>query len=394
MSRDAKTAIALSGVLLAGGLLPGCDDSSEQAAQATTPQRTTPRPPPPPAEVNFDALLQTEGADPRVQIGASVSTEDESLARAAIALASAVAGGDADAMRSALTEEAAAVVDSLTATGEWADATAGVEAVRITALSGTSLTLAVQDPGGAYPLLWTVVRGDDGVIRFTGEPAPDVELSRASQFDDGIPEPEQAISASFTPSLRYPSLADIQAAAGDPATAQLLTAYQQAHNPWMASLGDEAFYLNFTIGVEWAQNTVGLDLTSGPGKQAVAQQYAMTPDAIDSKLENGQAAWGAGDRCTPAEMLGTIESYTLLPAFPQPERAVVAMIGDITGLSGSEIRGMADRARQEGASVFASIVPPEPEADEPDAEEEDDGVIEKSSPAGPIRIPTKRPDEG
>lgn len=388
--------IAITGTcllaLLAG--LTGCDDKASKSASTEPVRRAPPPPPPPPPEVNFDALLQTERADPRVQIAPAVETSDEDLARATIALAGALARGDADAMRSLVVDEAEPVVDTLVQTGGWADATGSIEAVRVTALSGTSATLAVQDAGGAYPLVWTVVRGEDGVTRFNGEPAPDVELGRASEFDNGIPEPEQAVASSFTPSMRYPTMADIQKAAEDPETKSYLERYQAAHDAWMPTLGDAAFYLNYRLGADWAKGTAGADLNSDAGKQAVAQQLGMGVEQIDSKIEAGRAAWQDGERCTPAEMLGTIESFTLMPAFAQPERAVVAKIAEYTGLTAGEIRSMADRARADGPSVFAGIVPPEPDAAEPEPEEEDDGYIEKSTPAGPVRIPTKRPGEG
>lgn len=397
LARAASLTAIVAGTSL---MLTGCSESSEPEQAA--PQVRRPAPPPPPATINLDGLIQTLNADARVSFSPNVETDDEALARAAITLASAIASGDASALDAVLTEDARNVSASLVSSGAWASATEPIEAVRITALSDSSMTIAVQDPSGAYPLIWSIDR-DSGSPLFFGETAPSVEVTSATEFDNGIPQPEAQAGAGFTVSLRFPTMEELAAKSEDPEFREYLTRYSRTHSPWIAQLDAPAFFLNYNLGNGWSKAVAGLDLNSDQGLAMAARQYSSTPDELRQRLADGRAAWNEGGQppITPELMLASIESYTKLPGFNQPERAVIAEIASITGLTSSEIRGLADRGRQSGPSIFAQLAAEfEPAASNTQApadeqEEADDPNSESvNSPVGPINVPTGRPGGG
>ena len=184
-----RTEILRNSTALAAAALCVAGCKKEEPPPPPPPQKPAYTPPPPPPEpVNVDVLAQSVGADARVQFPQRLAPIDEGFARAALTLADSLARGDDAALRGVLTRPAQAVLDDLIGTGEWYDATDVIEAVRVVELdegAGT-LTVAVQDPDGAYPLKWRGVSFDGGT-RFEGVEVRDVVLRRASDFDDGIP---------------------------------------------------------------------------------------------------------------------------------------------------------------------------------------------------------------
>lgn len=164
-----------------------------------------PPPPPPPAPVQHtpaprpvevDGLLQAMQADSRVQFPQEQAPENEELARAVIRLADALAKGDSETFRSLLDRPSQAVLDDLLGTGEWYEATAKIEAVRVVKLDeGTgALQVAVQEPGRAYLLAWTAMPAFESFV-FAASPAPGGTRARASDWDGGAEYTAPALGA-------------------------------------------------------------------------------------------------------------------------------------------------------------------------------------------------------
>lgn len=168
--------------------LIGCK-KKEPPPPPPPPKQTYTPPPPPPEPVNVDVLVQSVGADARVQFPQQFAPVDEGFARAAIMLADSLARGDESALRDVLTQPGQSVLDELIGTGGWYDSTENIEVVRIVELNefAMTLTLAVQDPDGAYPLKWRGV-SFGGNTKFEGVQVDDIVMRRASDFDGGVPE--------------------------------------------------------------------------------------------------------------------------------------------------------------------------------------------------------------
>jgi hypothetical protein len=81
--------------------------------------------------VQVEAILHRVGADARVQFPQSRAPTDEDLAEAVIRFASALARGDESAFGSLLDPSARSVLDELLSSGDWEEATARIEAVRV-----------------------------------------------------------------------------------------------------------------------------------------------------------------------------------------------------------------------------------------------------------------------
>lgn len=154
--------------------------------------------PPPPEKVVINGILQTLKPDARVQFPQDVAPTDETLARAVITFADALARGDADKIRPMLDPAGKTTLDTLVKNGGWGSSTGkAIEAVRVSSLAQgdqSTLVLAVQEPGVAYPLAWTI-GNTSGSIVFTAAPAPNVTRSRASDFDDPSSLSEDASGA-------------------------------------------------------------------------------------------------------------------------------------------------------------------------------------------------------
>lgn len=168
---------------LAVSLFAGCKKEPPPPPPAPPPA-PRPRPPEP---VAVSTLLQTMKADARVQFPDANAPTDEGLARAIIGFADAFAKGNADKLRPMLDPLGKQVLDQLTSSGQWDESTGkAIEAVRVSKLSGSdpaSLCLAIQEPGTAYALAWTV-RSADGAYVFAGAPIPNITFPRASDFDN------------------------------------------------------------------------------------------------------------------------------------------------------------------------------------------------------------------
>jgi hypothetical protein len=169
--------------------------------------------------------------DARVQYPQTHAPTDESLARAIISLADAIAKGDADKLSPMLSNDAKLDLDALLSTGGWDEGTAKIEAVRVVRFddltsggpgggpggsgqcTNGSLQIAIQEPGEAYLVGFSAVRTGDKWL-FSGAAAPDATRARATEFDGGT-------ESSASPTAAAPS----GGAGGDPTEKALVTAY-------------------------------------------------------------------------------------------------------------------------------------------------------------------------
>lgn len=171
----------------AGVTLGGCEKKKKPA----------PPPPPPPKPVavipdpvDISAVLQQAKADARVQFPQSQAPADRSLAEGVIRLASALAAGDAAAMRGMLAPGARDVLDQLVASGGWEEGTKEIGQVRVVSLSNATeaeptaslVGFAIQEPGRARLLAWTATRAGDRWV-FANELCQADTKPRASDFD-------------------------------------------------------------------------------------------------------------------------------------------------------------------------------------------------------------------
>jgi hypothetical protein len=150
-----------------------------------------PPPPPPPAPpkkepVQIDPLRQAMKVDARVQFPQEKAPVDEDLARGVLSLADAIVRGDSAKMQGLLDPTASGALASLTGSGEWDEATGKIEAIRVVRLVDAGgigmVTLAIQDPQGAYILNWAAAKSGEKLV-FTGAPAADGVKPRASDWD-------------------------------------------------------------------------------------------------------------------------------------------------------------------------------------------------------------------
>jgi hypothetical protein len=155
-----------------------------------------PPPPPPPVHVevpkpvDINAVLAEAKSDARVKFVDTQAPADRSLALATIKLANALAKGDAPAVKAMLDKPSQAVVDELISRGDWADATKGIEQVRVVSMTNTTdasptsslVGMAMQVPGDAYLLAWNAKK--DGEAWTFGASFCQADFkTRASDFD-------------------------------------------------------------------------------------------------------------------------------------------------------------------------------------------------------------------
>lgn len=176
--------------LLAASLtgLAGCGESKPKPKPVAP---VAPPPPPPPKQLDAGALLQAMRADQRIQFPNEKAPSDESVARSVIDLATAIVKSDDKAMGNMLVSTGKDVLDSLTTSGAWEEATSKIEAIRVVELSAPgekpqsfTVSFAVQEPGLAYVMRFSATL-DNGSYKYTGLPGGRLTRIRANQFDDG-----------------------------------------------------------------------------------------------------------------------------------------------------------------------------------------------------------------
>jgi hypothetical protein len=188
------TALSVCGSALVVTAMPALM-ACEKKKEAPPPPPPPPPPPKSPEPIDIKLVLQSAKPDARVNFGQAYAPTDESLARAVIAFADALAKGDAAKFGAMLAPEAKSDLDSLTGTGGWEEGTTKIEAVRVVRLdditsggpgggpggsgasTGAMIQFAVQDPTGAYLLGWEAIKVGDKWA-FKGADAPTNEQAR------------------------------------------------------------------------------------------------------------------------------------------------------------------------------------------------------------------------
>jgi hypothetical protein len=133
--------------------------------------------------------------DKRVQFPQAAAPVDESLARAVVSLADAIAKGDSSKLGNLLNANGKPLLDQLTSDGSWDEAVAKIEGVRIVniddqapppppsaTMSTANIYLAIQQPDHAYVVGFKATRDDAG-WKFEGAPSTPTTKPRASDFD-------------------------------------------------------------------------------------------------------------------------------------------------------------------------------------------------------------------
>lgn len=178
----------LAAAAVVAAVVAGCEKKKPPPAPA-------PAPPTRPAvvipdKVEVQALLQQLGSDARVQFPQSAAPTDRSLAEGVIRLADALARGDAPAMRGLLDRAGQAILDELVGTGGWEDGTKKIEAVRVVRVNQSgyerptaSVATAIQEPGGAYVLVWQAAPAGSNYV-FSPRLASSGVKTRASEWDN------------------------------------------------------------------------------------------------------------------------------------------------------------------------------------------------------------------
>lgn len=191
-------------------LLSGC---KKKEPPPPVVKHRAPPPPPPPEPVEVATLMQEAKPDARVQFPEAQAPTDEGLARSVIKFADALARGDSASLKTMLDAQGKMIVDQLVGSGDWYDATKSIEAVRVASLSGGggfgALTLAIQDPDGAYVLSWQAMESGGDAWLFMPLPSTNEVKRRVSDWDgrSGVAMPDLDIPADpgDTPDMTMPT---------------------------------------------------------------------------------------------------------------------------------------------------------------------------------------------
>ncbi|GMV24785.1 MAG: hypothetical protein AMXMBFR58_08160 [Phycisphaerae bacterium] len=162
-----------------------------------------PPPPPPPEPVQIDPLFQAMKIDARVQFPQEKAPTNEEFARGILSLADALVKGDAGAMQSLLDTTGESALSTLMSSGEWEQETGKIEAIRVIRVVGSgtggTVSMAIQDPRGAYVLNWAATKTGEK-LAFAGRPGPDEIKPRASDWErPGVSLEPGAAIGSTTP---------------------------------------------------------------------------------------------------------------------------------------------------------------------------------------------------
>jgi hypothetical protein len=183
--RHARLALA---VVTGMSLTLGACEKKKKAPPPPPPPPVTAAPIPDPVDIN--GIMAELKPDGRVKFPEKNAPADAELAEAVIQFASDFAKGDAGAIQAKLSPQSRTILDTLMADGTWAEETKKIEQLRIVQLSPlqetdvdrATVVMAIQAPGGAYPLAWEARRsGSDWV--FSSLTSENITLTRASDFD-------------------------------------------------------------------------------------------------------------------------------------------------------------------------------------------------------------------
>lgn len=237
-------------------------------------------------------MIQSMKPDARVNFAQKYAPTDETLAKAIISLADALAKGDSSKLADMLTAESKADLDGLLNTGGWEEGTEKIEAVRLVRLddltpggpgggsggsgasTGAVLQLAVQDPNGAYLIGWEAVKVGDKWA-FKGIDAPADVRRLASDFDGGAGDMSGSGSAAGAETAQVP------AGAGD--------------------LMQQGAIAAFLLTEANKRIATAAGTTADPAAiSAAASQFNLDPAQLESLAETGRNAVRTGAKLQDA----------------------------------------------------------------------------------------------
>ena len=173
---------------LTSTLLTGCS----KPPPPPPPPPEKPKAPPPPEPVTLEPLIAAAKVDARVQFPQDRAPVDETLAKAVIDFTNAFAKADSSKLGGMMDPMTKQVLDQLAGNGSLEDEVKKAEALRVVHLTETNISeknatsatfvFAIQEPGSAYVLAWTVTKVNDAWV-FTSAPATSGMHARASEWD-------------------------------------------------------------------------------------------------------------------------------------------------------------------------------------------------------------------
>jgi hypothetical protein len=312
------------------------------ACSKKKPPPPLPPPPPPPPQpapepVSFDSISQEMKADPRVQFAGGLAITDESVARAVISLADAIARGDISKLDPLLSQPAKNVVKSLQESGEWSTATKDIEAVRVVyAASSGGATSGVLEQIGAM---------------LSGTMTPEVMTQIAS-----------AITQSVT------------AAGAPPIDAASIATPEKIKEQWDRIMTDPAY--------EMAKAQIQTALASLPGLETGPEGQFLVITAVQDPSGAYLLGWGAD------QAFGT---WVFTNSATVPDVKPRAADFDTVGPSG--FASASGAALTPPPEAKAPDKPAEPAGEKPPPDKPKD-PNRKNTPNGPVNIPQPPPGGG
>jgi len=292
-------------------------------------------------------VLQSMRPDARVQYPQEHAPTDETAARAVISLANALAKGDASAMGALLVADAKADLNSLTGSGDWAEATGRIEGVRVVGLNnlGDSMTaqmnsatvyLAIQEPGRSYILGFYAERTGDAWL-FAGSPATRETRARAMDFD-GMSSGELGDPA--------------RAGSGGALVAALPGGGPAAGMGSMADKMAAAAYLMYTVP-ERIMRDAQMPFDASAAK---AQAAAMGADAsmLDTLLKQGKSAIDKGVLPEDAIIVQAVDIGKQIAATTAGkinDDRVIQIVSNILQIPENRVRSIYDKAKGTGGTT-------------------------------------------
>jgi len=280
--------------------------------------------------VDIQSVLSEMDADARITFPQEVAPIDAELAKSVVDFAEAFLSGDDSEVRGMLDLAGQSVLDRLLITGGWYDATDELEAVRVLELresgsgQGGSVVYALQTPGSAYTLAWSIEPGPGGGFVFSAEGSDSEERPRASDFADPNYEATGG-SSNETASTGMPAAGDMSAA--------------------MASVDPMLIYMTVELNAR-IQQDLGLPVADrGLVLSGVAGSTGIPVTQAQSMYDQGKAKADDGAQLAAPYVSGLILSMTTIAESQNlniDRERIIELYAELSGQSVDDVRSMAD----------------------------------------------------
>lgn len=197
---DALAMLMVAGMACVMVVSPACE---KKKPPPPAPVRdTAPPPPPPPSTVHLASILSGMSLDARVQVADDAQVLDERLGRAALEFAQSLVRGDMSDINARLGRVSKRTLEDLANTGEWDEAVADIEIVRIVYISDVEPGTTTDAPAmPETPELTAESLRDELLKAIREDPASLNQGALASLAGDFEPEQLQMAQAMFGPEL-------------------------------------------------------------------------------------------------------------------------------------------------------------------------------------------------